>query len=265
MDGRRVAEYILRILERHKQTIQRLPALQSQTLELAATVAAGEHYRAAGFTLDFVNPLAADAFVVKTSTRGHPSSFSHILARRDLIACEIHMNLMVRSAHDEGVYCVDVGVSLPGLVPSARKGPKWVCLENQDLITFVEAKKLLVYPMLLAQFLGIVHEIKPAFLRGTVSAAFLADGHFAPALVSLGRFSGNSERIVAAYQRRGIIVHIHPDFDERLSRMRHTEVFSFMPTNAADSHSEVAKTGSVGESTGSVSLGDLGANANGPA
>src|SRR6266446_428214 len=87
-----------------------------------------------------------------------------------------------------------------------RKG-QWLCLANADLVTFAEAKKLRVYPMLLAQFLGVVHEIRPEFLnRQNLAAAFFAGGHFAPALVSLGSYSGNSQRIVDAYPGRMILV-----------------------------------------------------------
>ncbi len=106
-------------------------------------------------------------------------------------------------------------------------------MANADLVTFAEAKKLRVYPMLLAQFLGVVHEIRPEFLnRQNLAAAFFAGGHFAPALVSLGSYSGNSQRIVDAYPGRMILVNIEPNFDVRVAAAT-GELFRFGSTDAA--------------------------------
>jgi hypothetical protein len=43
--------------------------------------------------------------------------------------------------------------------------------ENDQLMTFIESKSLTVYPMLLAQFVGIALEIKPAFVRAGAALA----------------------------------------------------------------------------------------------
>jgi hypothetical protein len=65
-----------------------------------------------------------------------------MVADKDGLTVELHMNLMVRSAHDEGVYCVDVSVTSGGAVPTEKSVEKWQCLANDALITFAEAKKL---------------------------------------------------------------------------------------------------------------------------
>jgi hypothetical protein len=87
-------------------------------------------------------------------------------------------------------------------------------------VTFAEVKKLVVYPMLLAQFLGIVHEIKPQFIGGVISEQFLEEDHLFPTLASLGHFSGNSTKIVEAYPSRNIRVVIAQNFDVRLANLR---------------------------------------------
>jgi hypothetical protein len=55
---------------------------------------------------------------------------------------------MVRGAHDDGIYCVDVGIVQTGIVPQ-KVDPKikWQCAPNESLISFAEAKRLPVYPM----------------------------------------------------------------------------------------------------------------------
>jgi len=48
---------------------------------------------------------------------------------------------------DKARYVVDVGVCEPGMLPTSKKEQKeWLAIDNQFLITFVEAKKLTIYP-----------------------------------------------------------------------------------------------------------------------
>ena len=51
------------------------------------------------------------------------------------------MNCKVRSAHDEGIYCVDVAVVKCGHMPTSKK-VKWLCAENSILLTYAEGKKI---------------------------------------------------------------------------------------------------------------------------
>lgn len=121
------------------------------------------------------------------------------------------------SAHDDGIYCVDVGVVNYKSVPNDKPMGRWVCLGNADLITFAEVKKLVVCPMLLAQFLGIVHEIRPEFLK---SGGKANGSNLPPVLIALSHFSGNAAAIVKAYPARGINVTIAENYDVRLAEVR---------------------------------------------
>lgn len=213
-----VAEISSRIgifISTNRGTLRELPAMQTQILELAAAVAVGEHYESSGYIVEFQNPRGGREFVVKSGSRGHPWNFSRILVKRDELRFEIHMNLSVRSARDPGIYCVDIAVTQPGAVPQ-KKQKTWVWLPNDSLITFAEVKKLVVYPMLLAHFIGIVHEVAPVFLT-TLPPMFKEANHFAPALITLGYLTANSAEIVAAYPERGIAVNVEANFDDRFS------------------------------------------------
>jgi hypothetical protein len=116
---------------------------------------------------------------------------------------------------------VDVGIVEPDVVPEnvSKKG-KWVCVPNDSLLSFAEAKRLTVYPMLLAQFVGIVHEIRPQFLTSPVPTGFGRHLHLPPTLIALGQFSGNSKLIVDAYLARSVTVCIAENFDVRLALHR---------------------------------------------
>jgi hypothetical protein len=221
MDVKSVKTSIKKFLKKHKQAFYTISSNQSKALELAVTVGVSEHYRSNGYTISVVNPKKSPGtFVVKTSTRGHPWNFTHLKFERDGAVYEAHMNLIARSAHDVGKYCVDLGITKVGSVPCTAKKNAWEAANNKDLITFAEVKKLVVYPMLLAQFVGIVHEIKPCFISGKTPRGFLREDHLFPALASLGNFSGNSSKIVEAYKGRNLRITIAENFDLRLAYVR---------------------------------------------
>jgi hypothetical protein len=70
--------------------------------------------------------------------------------------------------------------------------------------------------MLLAQFLGIVHEIAPRFLSRR-PRNFVRRGHFDPALVAVGHLSPSARAIVGGFVRRRIKVAVVSNFEERVA------------------------------------------------
>jgi hypothetical protein len=122
-------------------------------------------------------------FRFRTTTNSFPWRYSFFTALR---RCqddqkdplfEIRHNQQVAGAWTEKVkagstpplFAVDVAVleigALPHLPFGQTTGPKWV--QNSQLITFGEAKMLTAYPMLIAQFFGVVHEVAPACVGRT--------------------------------------------------------------------------------------------------
>ena len=117
-------------------------------------------------------------------------------------------------------YVVDVAVIKSAALPSAvRARRQWLALPNPDMTTFVEAKALVVYPMLIAHFIGIVHELKPAMLHGEFARGFRRQGHFLPALVSLGYLHGTCGDIVKGFKRRNCLLNIVPNFDREIANL----------------------------------------------
>lgn len=221
MDLGKVKGFVLSLLHGHERALRTIATHQTAFLELAAFVATQEQYRLSGAETQMVHP-GGSTLRVKTSTRGHPSLFSRIEVNRGADTWEVHMNLPTRGAFGDGIFCVDIGVSKFGAVPMSRKksDPPWFACRNEDLITFAEVKKLVIYPMLLAHFIGIVHELRPDFLTGRRPRRFVANGHFEPALLALGRFSGNSTAVIDSFKARRFAVRVIPAFDVRLGRIR---------------------------------------------
>lgn len=175
-----------------------------------------QHYRAFGYNTIIQNPTGTQEFRVKLSTRGHPADYSHVVCERGASVFELHSNLSVFGGRDSGVYCVDVAVVNSGVVPTKKSKKGSDILNNAELISFAEAKKLVIYPMLLAQFVGIVHEILPKFLKKNKQYC-LGDDHLHPALIALGNLTPNAKDILRSFHRRKYKIVVAENFDIRLS------------------------------------------------
>jgi len=216
MNANKISSAIRQFARQHRTALDFLNARQTQLLEVGAMVGVIQHYRAYGYKTTIQNPTGTQEFRVKLSTRGHPADYSHVVCERGAILFELHSNLSVLGARDSGVFCVDVATVNCGVVPTKKGKTASEPLPNSQLISFAEAKKLVIYPMLLAQFLGIVHEIKPKFLRRDKKYC-LGDDHLHPALIALGNLTLNAKDILRSFKRRKYKIVVAENFDIRLS------------------------------------------------
>ncbi|OBQ92498.1 hypothetical protein [Mesorhizobium sp. AA23] len=210
-------------ISKHSVQFEHLSIRETALLELGALTMATEHYRLAGYTITVENAING-LFAAKLSSRGHPYNFSWFKCVKGKELYEIHSNLSVMGGHkDEAVYVVDVAVVIgDDHVPKAKPKKKWVALNNKALATFAEVKKLVVYPMLLAQFIGIVHEITPSMLK-KLKAGTVEDDHFPPSLITLGYLTATSGKALKGFAKRKFRVCVVHNFDMYLSQMRRGE------------------------------------------
>jgi len=229
MDAAKVSAAIAQFATQHHTTLTFVANRQTQLLEIGANVAVVQHYRAHGYGTSILNPKGSTEFTVKLSTRGHPAAYSRVLCKRGSVSCEIHSNLSVEGGRDLGVYCLDVAIVAADIVPTAKGKGKAPPVPNKYLISFAEAKKLVIYPMLLAHFIGIVHEVTPQYMR-KFRRSVVPDDHLHPTLITLGHFSGNSKTILKSFERRRYKVWIAESFDLRLFYARQNKGLSpFLP------------------------------------
>lgn len=221
MDAAAVVGKLRDFAKAHRITFTRIGTRHAQVLELAAFATVVEYYRGHGYKTSPRNLQDGKWFLVKMSSSGQPSNYSWFQVEDTRGSVYgVHLNLPVYGAHsDDGIYVVDIAVvkGPPGVVEELGKS---VAIPNPDLVTFAEVKNLVVYPMLLAQFLGIVHELKPSFLTGSPPAEFVSAHHFPPALICVGYLHGRCFTICRAYPTRGINVKIVDEFDRRIASMQ---------------------------------------------
>lgn len=207
-------------IAKHSMQFKDLALRETALLELGALTMASEHYRLKGYVVTVENPKNG-LFAAKLSSAGHPFNFSWFRCELDGNVFEIHSNLAVEGAHKDGArYVVDVAiVNGDTAVPKTKPKIPWDKLENESLSTFVEVKKLIVYPMLLAQFVGIVHEISPQSLKKSKSTSAPSD-HFPPSLISLGYLQGTSAKVLNGFVKRKYRICVIHNFHTHLSAMK---------------------------------------------
>jgi hypothetical protein len=225
MDLENISTALEAYIEAHGADLAYLPVIQSQLLELGALVLSAEHYRIKGYEVGVAN-LIRENFKVKRTSGGWPWNFSWFTAARGAESIEIHTNLPVAGFYgkDRARYVVDIAICKPGVLPlKPTKDPDWSA-KNASLVSFIEAKKLIVYPMLLAQFIGIVHEVMPGSLANSPDEKVLGAGHFNPTLVTIGRWARSCERIYLAFPDRGYRIQVIPNLDLTLGQLRHGDM-----------------------------------------
>jgi hypothetical protein len=227
MDTQRISRNLRIFIRRYNTEFFELPSRGSALLELGALSVVAEHYRLNKY---IVNPrrLKNGYFSIKTTARGYPANFSYFECRlvgQQSQSIELHANLQVESAFTKrGVYVVDVGIVKGGL-QSLHQKTDFKALENKHLISFVEVKKLVVFPMLLAQFYGMVHEISPRFVSGRRRPReFRQNRHLDPALLTTGYLTNNGNEIVQDFHQREFKISIVTNFEQVLSGMRRGRV-----------------------------------------
>jgi hypothetical protein len=223
VDVEAISKSLRRFVRSHQAEFQKLSGRQSQLLEIGAFLTAAKHYELAGYEVTLRNPDGSQ-IKVKLGTRGNPWNFSRFEIVGDDHQFELHTNLPVLDAVGTAGarYVVDIAVAQWDCVPDSPprgKKSKFHALGNEDLLTFIEAKALVIYPMLIAQFIGIVHELKPSFLIEPPSDGFTEAKHFFPSLVSLGYLHGTCWNIVRGFSSRQIHIGVVGQFDRALSRL----------------------------------------------
>jgi hypothetical protein len=218
----KLALAIAEVVSAHRAAYIDVTRRRSSLLELAAMMLAVQHYEKNGYNASPAN-LHSGRFRPKWSSKGEPRDYSWWNLTRDGSGVEAHLNAPVWDGHggQTATFVVDVGIVSQGV--GTRKDPEKQDLrgfENTDLATFVESKSLPIYPMLVAQFLGIAGEITPWVHSGVSPPGFDHGRHFDPALVSRGMPSANTSRLLDSIATRGVRVRVIPSFDRYVEEGR---------------------------------------------
>lgn len=197
----------------------------NQTFEAHVFAALVAHYGKLGWDPKLMHPgKRADGTAVvrlKFNTRGKPKGYTYALCTKGGVSIQIRHQLRVSTAHRTGAerrspnICLDVAV-IENLDLDRYTTDQPV--PNGDLLSFGEAKHMSAYAELVAQFLGIVHEMMPHCLQGKEPSQRYKE-HPAPFLFVSGKFYPSAEGIRETIEARGL----------RVSFFNHTSGFEEFP------------------------------------
>ena len=217
--GRRLEANIASFLQNHRTEIQNITSAITNIFEAFCYVVVVKYYADLGYRIE-PDKLLDGKFRFKYSTAGNPWNFSFFRVcnpQTSVALFEIRHNLKIVSSwtqdgdteRDKALFAVDIAIVNPDRVPNppigTPRGGSVTWLENENLLTFGEVKKLVAYPMLLAQFLGIVHELQPQYI-GLVKpliAGSAMEHHPPPILFTDGHISLGSKKVIESFVSRG--------------------------------------------------------------
>ncbi|MES2638088.1 MAG: hypothetical protein V4850_01340 [Myxococcota bacterium] len=187
-------------------------ATVNQTFEAHVFAGLISHYAELGWKTKLVHPgKKADGSAVvrlKFSTRGKPSGYTHAVCEKGSTRVQIRHQLRVFTAHRTGrekrlpSVCLDVAVIDDTDLDALKTDDP---VPNAILCSFGEAKHMSAYAELVAQFLGIVHEIMPSSFAKPKPTDRQAH-HPWPFLFVSGKFYPSAEGIVETIVARALRV-----------------------------------------------------------
>lgn len=212
-------------IREHKTTFTDINRRRTSLLELSALMLAVQHYERNGYKAIPRFGEQHKVFRPKWGSGGIPRKYSWWELTRDGSAYEAHLNAPVWDGHggETATFVVDVGIitAEANIVFDPEK-KKLLGFKNDDMATFIESKGIPIFPMLIAQFVGIVHEIVPWAIIGKTPRGFLQKSHFDPALVSNGYPRANTSRLLSGLADRRIRVRVVPAFEQYVEEKRLT-------------------------------------------
>lgn len=180
----------------------------NQTFEAFVFSATIAWFRQTGWTAEFRHPGRTDTVKqnkelrLKFSTRGRPDQYSYAICRRG--DSEVHIRHQLRVAtnfHDEELkmpanVCLDVAVIKATDLKDFHSDDY---VANERLITFGEAKHMTAFAELVANFVGLVHEMQPHRLEQTVRSK----ANLSPFLYVSGFLNRTAQGVEESLRKRG--------------------------------------------------------------
>lgn len=142
----------------------------NQTFEAFVFASVAAWYRERGWQVELVHPAGHDnqSLRLKFSTRGRPSNFSFIRCTKNNQAIQIRHQIRLSTKHhkEKNRYPANIVADVAVIqdIDTANYSTDHAVPNNQ-IISFGEAKHMSAFAELVANFLGLVHEIQPDRLR----------------------------------------------------------------------------------------------------
>lgn len=208
IDQKEMKETLLKFFAANNDDMNTFGRTVNQTFEAFVFSATIGWFRQNGWTAEFRHPGRTDTekqdkeLRLKFSTRGKPDQYSYAICRRG--DNEVHIRHQLRVAtnfHDEELkmpanVCMDVAVIKATDLKNFNSDDY---VANDRLITFGEAKHMTAFAELVANFVGLVHEMQPHRLKRTVRST----DSLSPFLYVSGFLNRTAQGVEESLRKRG--------------------------------------------------------------
>lgn len=217
LDQEKVKESLARFFEREKADVAAFGVTVNQTFEAFVFASVVSLYRGRGWKAELVHPKGASARTavkLKFNTRGRPGAYTYALCHKGEVVVEVRHNLRVATRHHTaGTYpaanvCLDVAVITSHDLSTLKSNDH---VENEKLVTFGEAKHMSAFAELVANFIGLVHEMMPQHLESKRPyIGPLPDReHLAPFLYVSGYLYPTAKGVLETVRQRGLDLDVY--------------------------------------------------------
>lgn len=204
-DRKELLKDVSSFISRNGATFNQLAKRMSDLFEMSIYNDVVKFYKRKRYTINIKQLNKDGTFRYKLSTNGLRENFSYFHCekntiknrKRTKVEIEIHHNLKIQSAHDEHIYyTADISVcDIDGTVTNKQKnGRNHSYVKNDSLISFFEVKNLNPFPEILFGFSGLVLEVMPKFIDGTIKSCSSGD-HLTPSIVFSGLGSSHVRKV----------------------------------------------------------------------
>jgi hypothetical protein len=198
----------------YKSQIQDFGSTVNQTFEAFVFASLVKWYTNNGWHVEFKHPKPNSNYVkLKFSTRGQPSLYTYALCTKRNQKVQVRHGLRVATRHHRAGLTYSANVVLDVAVISDIDLSKHKTddhVDNSYLITFGEAKHMSAFAELIANFIGLVHEVLPNKLNSLRlhSNSRKRRTHPAPFLYVSGYLYPTAQGIAETIKDRGYDIEI---------------------------------------------------------
>lgn len=200
--------------ENERATINSFGSTVNQTFEADVFANTIKWYRDNGWVVNIVNPLerGKPVFKLKFNTRGKPINYSYARCVKNDSACQIRHGLRthtksydIKNQKSANIVC-DIVVMEDIDINNFSND---TALKNKFLIAFGEVKHMSAYAELIANFIGLVYELKPEKLKRIRTRNWTRTGNISCFLYVSGILYKTAEGIAETIEKRKFDIDIY--------------------------------------------------------
>lgn len=156
--------------QKQKADINSFGSTVNQTFEAAVFAKVIKWYQNNHWAVNIVNPSikGKQVFRLKFNTRGAPAGYSFVRCTKGSKSCQIRHGLRVHTKYHRQTNRYSANVVCDIVIMNDIDIHHYLSddsLPNEELISFGEVKHMSAFAELLANFIGLTHELKPECLK----------------------------------------------------------------------------------------------------